>query len=73
MVLFFDKGAPTRKVWYYQLNPGRNMGKTNPLTPLRKHRIQMALKDLTGILEILLGVRLCGRYAFKGFVEDGDL
>lgn len=31
VVLFFDKGALTRKVWYYQLNPGRNMGKTNPL------------------------------------------
>ncbi len=31
VVLFFEKGSPTRKVWYYQLNPGRNMGKTNPL------------------------------------------
>jgi type I restriction enzyme M protein len=31
VVLFFEKGAPTRKVWFYQLNPGRNMGKTNPL------------------------------------------
>jgi type I restriction enzyme M protein len=31
VVLYFDKGAPTRKVWFYQLNPGRNMGKTNPL------------------------------------------
>jgi len=31
VVLFFDKGSPTRKVWYYQLDPGRNMGKTNPL------------------------------------------
>jgi type I restriction enzyme M protein len=31
VVLFFDKGAPTRKVWFYQLNPGRNFGKTNPL------------------------------------------
>ena len=31
MVLFFEKGVPTRKVWFYQLNPGRNMGKTNPL------------------------------------------
>ena len=31
VVLFFDKGAPTRKIWYYQLDPGRNMGKTNPL------------------------------------------
>jgi type I restriction enzyme M protein len=31
VVLFFEKGAPTRTVWYYQLLPGRNMGKTNPL------------------------------------------
>jgi len=31
VVLFFEKGAATRKVWFYQLNPGRNMGKTNPL------------------------------------------
>ena len=31
VVLFFEKGAPTRKIWYYQLQPGRNMGKTNPL------------------------------------------
>ena len=31
VVLFFEKGAPTRNVWYYQLDPGRNMGKTNPL------------------------------------------
>lgn len=32
VVLFFEKGAPTRKTWYYQLNPGRSLGKTNPLT-----------------------------------------
>ncbi len=31
VVLFFEKGAPTRNVWYYQLDPGRSMGKTNPL------------------------------------------
>ena len=31
VVLFFEKGAPTRKTWFYQLDPGRNMGKTNPL------------------------------------------
>ena len=31
VVLFFEKGASTRKVWFYQLDPGRNMGKTNPL------------------------------------------
>jgi type I restriction enzyme M protein len=31
VVLFFEKGAPTRKVWFYQLDPGRNLGKTIPL------------------------------------------
>jgi type I restriction enzyme M protein len=31
VVLFFEKGAPTRKIWYYQLDPGRNLGKINPL------------------------------------------
>lgn len=31
VVLFFEKGSPTRKVWYYQLNLSRNLGKTNPL------------------------------------------
>lgn len=31
VVLFFTKGAPTRKTWFYQLDPGRNLGKTNPL------------------------------------------
>jgi type I restriction enzyme M protein len=31
VVLFFTKGAPTRKTWYYQLDPGRSLGKTNPL------------------------------------------
>jgi type I restriction enzyme M protein len=31
VVLFFEKGAPTRKVWFYKLDAGRNMGKTNPL------------------------------------------
>src|SRR3954466_7280063 len=31
VVLFFEKGAPTRKTWFYKLDPGRNLGKTNPL------------------------------------------
>jgi len=31
VVLFFQKGEPTKNIWFYQLNPGRNMGKTNPL------------------------------------------
>lgn len=32
VVLFFTKGAPTRKIWYYQLNLPRTLGKTNPLS-----------------------------------------
>ncbi len=31
VVLFFEKGAPTRRIWYYKVDPGRNLGKTNPL------------------------------------------
>ena len=31
VVLFFEKGTKTHKVWFYQLDPGRNLGKTNPL------------------------------------------
>jgi type I restriction enzyme M protein len=31
VVLFFEKGKPTKNVWYYQLNLERNLGKTNPL------------------------------------------
>ncbi|MBA4336892.1 type I restriction endonuclease subunit M [bacterium] len=31
VVLFFEKGTPTKKVWYYQLNLARNLGKGNPL------------------------------------------
>jgi type I restriction enzyme M protein len=31
VVLFFEKGKPTTKTWYYQLDPGRTLGKTTPL------------------------------------------
>ena len=31
IVLFFEKGSSTQKIWYYQLNLNRNLGKTNPL------------------------------------------
>lgn len=31
VVLFFEKGSATRKVWFYQLNLDRNLGKTYPL------------------------------------------
>jgi type I restriction enzyme M protein len=31
VVLFFEKGSATKKVWFYQLNLNRNLGKTNAL------------------------------------------
>ena len=31
VVLFFEKGKPTKKTWFYQLNLDRNLGKGNPL------------------------------------------
>ena len=31
VVLFFEKGSKTKKVWFYQLNLERNLGKGNPL------------------------------------------
>jgi type I restriction enzyme M protein len=31
VVLFFEKGHSTKNVWYYQLNTGRSLGKTNSL------------------------------------------
>lgn len=48
VVLFFQKGAPSRKIWYYQLDPGRNLGKTNPLNDddLKEFvRLQAAFAD----------------------------
>ena len=32
VVLFFEKGSPTQKVWFYKLNLDRNLGKTTSLT-----------------------------------------
>ena len=31
VVLFFEKGAPTRKIWFYKFDPGRTLGKTTAL------------------------------------------
>jgi len=31
VVLFFEKGKPTKKTWFYQLDAGRNLGKADPL------------------------------------------
>lgn len=42
VVLFFEKGSTTKKVWFYQLNLDRNLGKTNPLNE----------KDLADFVEL---------------------
>lgn len=42
VVLFFEKGSATKKVWFYQLNLDRNLGKTNPLN----------VKDLADFVEL---------------------
>jgi type I restriction enzyme M protein len=42
VVLFFEKGAATKKVWFYQLNLDRNLGKTNALNE----------KDLADFIEL---------------------
>jgi type I restriction enzyme M protein len=42
VVLFFEKGAATKKVWFYQLNLDRNLGKTNALNE----------KDLTDFITL---------------------
>ena len=46
VVLFFTKGEPTQKTWFYELNVGRNMGKTNPLND----------KDLKEFVELQKGL-----------------
>ena len=47
VVLFFRKGEPTKKIWYYQLNLDRNLGKTNPLNA----------NDLADFLECFKGLK----------------
>lgn len=42
VVLFFEKGKPTQKTWFYQLNLDRNLGKGNPLNE----------KDLADFVEL---------------------
>jgi len=42
VVLFFEKGMATQKVWFYQLNLNRNLGKGNPLNE----------NDLTDFVEL---------------------
>jgi type I restriction enzyme M protein len=42
VILFFKKGEATNSIWYYQLDPKRNMGKNSPLNDA----------DLTDFIEL---------------------
>ncbi|SHG64764.1 type I restriction enzyme M protein [Fodinibius roseus] len=42
VILFFEKGEPTKNIWYYDFAPERSLGKTDPLND----------KDLTEFVEI---------------------
>jgi type I restriction enzyme M protein len=57
VVLFFDKGEPTKKVWFYQLNLDRNLGKTNPLNE-KDLADFIALQKIKGESENSWNVRL---------------
>jgi type I restriction enzyme M protein len=46
VVLFFEKGTKTRKIWFYQLDPSRNLGKTNSLNDEDLREFVMLQKTL---------------------------
>ena len=47
VVLFFQKGEPTRKIWFYELDPGRNLGKSNSLNDADLEDFVAVQKDFT--------------------------
>lgn len=61
VVLFFEKGTPTKKVWFYQLNLDRNLGKTNALNE----------KDLAEFVE-LQKTKTGGENSWSISVKDID-
>jgi type I restriction enzyme M protein len=54
------QGMATRKIWYYQLDPGRNMGKTNSLND----------EDLREFVELQAS---CGESAQSWLVDVADI
>ncbi|WP_140126845.1 class I SAM-dependent DNA methyltransferase, partial [Vibrio parahaemolyticus] len=47
VVLFFRKGEPTKNIWFYQLDPGRSLGKKNPLNDNDLKEFVRLQKNLT--------------------------
>jgi len=60
VVLFFNKGEPTQNIWYYQLDAGRSLGKTNPLndkdmaefTQLQKTKVESEKSWMVNVADI---------------------
>ena len=48
VVLFFEKGTSTKRIFYYQLNVGRNIGLTNPLNSCDMHDFHQCMKNKSG-------------------------
>ncbi len=70
VVLFFTKGEPTQKTWFYQLDPGRSLGKTNPLNDDDLKEFVELKKPLPthlslGQLTWLIWIRRRGTYPLK--------
>ena len=59
VVLFFEKGKQTNKIWYYQLDPERNLGKTNPLNE----------NDLLDFINLSKTQKLSDKSWFKNFKD----
>lgn len=49
IVLFFQKGSPTKNIWYYQLEIERSLGKNNPLNDndLKDFLVKYKEKDIS--------------------------
>ncbi len=62
VVLFFEKGTPTTKIKYFQLNLDRNLGKTNPLSET----------DLSEFEKFMAGLPVDNQNAWEVKIEDID-
>lgn len=73
VVLFFTKGEPTTKTWFYQLNLTRNLGKTNPLNDSDLAdflTLQKTKSDSENSWTIDIG-EITGKGRFSGSKADG--
>ena len=53
VVLFFEKGAPTRKIWYLPARPRPQPRQDQPAQRRRPRRVRQAAKDLRRLAQVL--------------------